>query len=349
MTLGGEAGRYTGFVAASILMSHRLSTQVLDNVEALEGLAPEWRRIWLKDEAATPFQHPDWLIPWTRHLWGGGKLRVLAISEKELLSAIAPFFLWGFGSGKVRLSLLGSGISDYSDVTHTGLFPAELRENIHRWMATNSDWCLCDLQDVPPGSPLFEETPNAQPVACPVLPLENTMEAQFARADSKLRRSVRTAEKRLRDAGSVEFVRADGDNCEALLERLFTLHAGRWHERGESGMFSSGALRKFHAEVVRRFSDAGLLRLYGLLLDGECIAVQYNFAAKGRVYAYQAGFDPAWSRSSPGSVVLAHSIEEAIREGAREFDFLRHAQDFKYAWGARDTFVYHLVIPRRAV
>ena len=37
-------------------------------------------------------------------------------------------------------------------------------------------------------------------------------------------------------------------------------------------------------------------------------------------------------------MLLARSIEEAIAEGAREFDFLRHAESFKYAWGAEDTF-----------
>jgi CelD/BcsL family acetyltransferase involved in cellulose biosynthesis len=328
-------------VAASILISPHSSAELLNTVEALHALAAEWRSIWQMDRAATPFQHPDWLIPWTVHVWRGGELRVVAIREEAKLVGLVPFFLWGYGSGNIRLSLLGSGISDYLDAI------GEVRGNVQTWIGSNSEWDVCDFQDIRPASPLLAGLPQAEATVCPVLQLEGSMDAQLARADAKLRRSLRTAENRLRAAGRVEFVRADTSNCEALLDRLFALHNNRWNERGETGMFSTTALRAFHHQVVRRFSEEGILRLYGLLLNGECIAVQYNFAAKSRVYAYQAGFDPAWGHASPGSVLLAHSIEDAIREDAYEFDFLRHAENFKYAWGARDTFVYHVVIPRK--
>jgi CelD/BcsL family acetyltransferase involved in cellulose biosynthesis len=35
-------------------------------------------------------------------------------------------------------------------------------------------------------------------------------------------------------------------------------------------------------------------------------------------------------------VIVAHAIEQAVREGATTFDFLRGAEDYKYAWGAKD-------------
>ena len=112
-------------------------------------------------------------------------------------------------------------------------------------------------------------------------------------------------------------------------------------------MFATPSLRKFHREVAHRFARNDMLRLYGLLVNDECIAVQYNFAANGRVYAYLAGFDPAWSRSSPGAVLLAHSIGDAISEDDREFDFLRRAEEFKYAWGAVDRPTEQLLIRTR--
>ena len=39
---------------------------------------------------------------------------------------------------------------------------------------------------------------------------------------------------------------------------------------------------------------------------------------------------------SIGTVILAHAIDEAVREGCITFDFLRGAEDYKYAWGAQD-------------
>ncbi len=84
--------------------------------------------------------------------------------------------------------------------------------------------------------------------------------------------------------------------------------------------------------------------MYGLAAGAQIIAVQYNLAAKGRVFAYQSGFDPAWARTSPGAVLLAHSIREAVSEGAKEFDFLRHPEEFKYAWGAANRPNYRILL-----
>ena len=38
----------------------------------------------------------------------------------------------------------------------------------------------------------------------------------------------------------------------------------------------------------------------------------------------------------PGTLLLGAVIEQAMREGRREIDFLRGAERYKYAWGAVD-------------
>jgi CelD/BcsL family acetyltransferase involved in cellulose biosynthesis len=51
---------------------------------------------------------------------------------------------------------------------------------------------------------------------------------------------------------------------------------------------------------------------------------------------YLGGFEPAYARASVGALVVAHALAEAQRHGAREFDFLRGREPYKYAWGAQD-------------
>lgn len=332
-------------MAASILTSGKVSAVLIDTIEGLEFVAAEWASLCAAETAATPFQSPHWLIPWVRHIWGGGQLRALALRRDGRLVALAPLFLWGYGEGPVTVSLLGAGISDYSDMIALPEAADAAAEAVFSWIDSSPEWDICDFQDLRPASLLFRGESSESGV-CPVLTLHTSMASQLSAADANLRRSMRQAEKRLRAAGTVDFIRGDAENCECLLDRLFELHTGRWQQRGESGMFSSSNLRTFHREAAARFASAGMLRLYGLAVNSEVIAVQYNFAAKGRVYAYQAGFDPAWSKSSPGSVLIAHSIEDAIAEGAHEFDFLRQCEEFKYAWGARETRIYRVV--RRA-
>jgi CelD/BcsL family acetyltransferase involved in cellulose biosynthesis len=321
------------------------SCETIERLEEMEAIEPEWRSLWSDDPSATPFQSPDWLIPWTRCLWGGGLLRVLAVRSGGRLIAVAPFFIWGRDDRNEprTLSFLGSGISDYLGPACRAEYASLAADIVARWIAVSAEWQVCDLQELRADSPLAvavarELRTAAQPCSlCPVLRLPGAYSELLMSLPVPFRRSLRTAEKRLETAGAVEIVPADARNWPEILDRLFALHTARWRARGEDGMLATGALKRFHYETAERFQRLGALRLYELRVNDVPVAVQYNFAAKGREYAYLAGFDEAWQRSSPGAALLARCIERAIEEGAGEFDFLRKSEEFKYAWGARDS------------
>ena len=92
----------------------------------------------------------------------------------------------------------------------------------------------------------------------------------------------------------------------------------------------------FHREAARGLLDAGALRMHAIRLGERIVAVFYGFAHAGTVYYYLSGYDPELERLSIGTLIVAHAIEEAVREGATTFDFLRGAEEYKYAWGAAD-------------
>lgn len=309
-------------------------------LESLTALEPEWSALWAQDGRATPFQHPAWLLPWTRNLWGGGNLLVLAMRAQRRLVGMAPLFLWGYGSQPetVRVSWLGAGITDYTDLlAASGYEQACAAAMLARLREHAATWHVCALEELPPGSPLLELRLPAEPCSvCPVARLPESIEQHLAACDSKFRTDLRRAENRLKRAGTLEFIRADESTAGELMDHLFRLHAHRWQERGEAGVLVTQRLQQFHRETAAALLRAGMLRLYGLRLNGECIAVQYNIATPRAAYAYLAGFDPAWRKDSPGAVLLKHSLADAIAEGIREFDFLRQPEAFKYSWGALD-------------
>ena len=82
--------------------------------------------------------------------------------------------------------------------------------------------------------------------------------------------------------------------------------------------------------------DAGALRMYAMRIGDRIRAIFYGFAAHGTVYYYLGGYDPELEKISIGTTIVAHAIEEAVRDGATTFDFLRGAEEYKYAWGATD-------------
>jgi len=330
-----------------------LKVEVIESREALDALEPEWRGLWQCDQAASPFESPAWLLPWTRHLWGGGKLRVLAVRNGRDLVGLAPLFLWGYGCRPevVRVSLLGAGITDHLGMLAAPGFEQEAARLVFERLAEMSEqWHLCDLEELRPGSPLLRaEFPrglscrNAPSGVCPVLALPKTAEDLYSGLQPKFRKNLRQAEARLRRDGA-EFVLSAPNQTADVMRALFRLHTARWEERRQPGMLAADVLQQFHLAAADRLAGEGMLQLYSVRLRGEIIAAQYNLRRDRRIYYYLSGFDPAHARYSPGAALLSFIIRTAIEEGATEFDFLRKREEYKYQWGARDRVSRRLLL-----
>jgi CelD/BcsL family acetyltransferase involved in cellulose biosynthesis len=179
------------------------------------------------------------------------------------------------------------------------------------------------------------------------VPLASTYDEQLARLSQGRRRKLRLAGRRLREAGRVRIERATAATIDESLDVLFVLHAARWQRRGLPGVLAEPSVRALHREAAPAFLQHGVLRLHVLRLDERPIAALYGFARGSRWYSYLDGFDPEFEELSPGTVLVAHAIEEAIAEGRTAFDFLRGAERYKYSWGAADEATYEITIDAR--
>jgi CelD/BcsL family acetyltransferase involved in cellulose biosynthesis len=208
---------------------------------------------------------------------------------------------------------------------------------------------------LPPGSLLLAaELPpslgaaRAPDDACPVLALPGDLEALPIAVSRRLVQEARYQLRRLRREGDTALVRADAESLPALLEDLFRLHRGWWAARGEPGVVATARLEAFHAAASRGLLSDDLLRLRALRFRGKTLGVLHGFASGDRTFVYLLGLDPGAARRSPGTVLLAHAIEEAIAEGSRELDLLRGREPYKYRWGARDQLTWRLELSPRA-
>ncbi len=130
---------------------------------------------------------------------------------------------------------------------------------------------------------------------------------------------------------------------------MIRLHSLRWESRGEAGVLADPRVRDFHTRSLPRLAAARLARLYALQIGDAVAAVYYGFLHNDHAYGYLTGIDPEFEHESPGTLLLAHAMEEAIREGAREFHFLRGGEAYKYGWGAVDRWNRRRVFTRRQV
>lgn len=326
------------------LLDRGLLIEEVRRADQLEGIRPAWRALWEATPGPTPFQSPEWLLAWWRHLGGEG-LWTLAMRCEGRLVAIAPFFVFTHPHTGVRqVTLLGNGITDSLDLlADREDAPACASSALAHLAAKRATWDRCDFRDLPACSALLSasvpsgiraEVVSDEP--SPSLLLPHRVEEMADAIPARLLEKVRYCRRRAEKSGEVRFAQARGDAVNEAFGALLDLHRARWSARGEPGVLADPRIEAFHRDIVREFSARDWLRLYTLHIGGRVAAVYYGFVANGRAYYYLSGFDPSFERLSPGTLIVHHAIQEAVREGASEMDFLRGREAYKYGWGAQD-------------
>jgi CelD/BcsL family acetyltransferase involved in cellulose biosynthesis len=337
--------------APAVRASERLRVEEITTPAGLEALRPEWQALWQR-AAATPFQSPEWLIPWWRHL-GEGRLLMLAIRDgaQEGLVGLVPLFLHaGAEGGPCSLLPLGIGTTDYLDaIAVPGRAETVMASALAHLNAPSRCWDEASWPQLRSGATLLEAPSPAgwtesitESDPCPVLHLPDRVERLAEVVPARMRQNLRTARRRAEQAGRLRWDRAEAGNLDELFDSLLRLHRARWQVRDEPGVLANAAVQAAHRAALPGMLRAGLLRLHALRLGGRMLATLYALADRPgaperRVYFYLGGFDPDAAALSPGALLIGHAIEEAVREGAVAFDFLRGGEAYKYRWGARDA------------
>jgi len=309
-----------------------MPTDLITDPNALDALEPEWLDLCRRTPAATPFQTPMWLVPWWR-AFGSNDLAVIAARNDGRLDALAPLYIIRDDDSDESLGVfIGTGISDYLYVLgDASLIVDDLAGlNCQLW----------DLQQLPPASSMLsaslpdgfsDNVEDQEP--CLVLTLTEDVETLIS---SHFRKKLRYYRRSLEKMGEVRIETPTSETLDDLLTTLFDLHTARWKQRDLPGLLADDATQQFHRQVARRMLDAGMLCMYATRCNDRIVAVFYGFAMNGTVYYYLSGYEPSLEKLSIGTIIVAHAIEAAVRDGATSFDFLRGAEEYKYAWGATD-------------
>lgn len=318
-----------------------MAIEALTSIEELQSIEALWIDLWRRDAAATPFQSPYWVLPWFRHFGSGGEVLAIVARENARLDALAPMFILRDEEEPSESlgMLIGTGNTDYLDVLATPGAPlAQILERI-----TTADCATWDLQQLretsallaAPAPPDCDDEVEDQD-ACLVLSIEDAGDELQNIASTHFRKKLRYYRRLLEREGSVSLETPARETLDEFMDALFTLHAARWKRKGLPGMLAADVDQAFHRQVALCMLEARALRMYALRVKDRIVAVFYGFAHHDTVYYYLSGYDPSLDRMSPGTVVVAHAIAEAVLGGAKTFDFLRGAEDYKYAWGAKD-------------
>jgi CelD/BcsL family acetyltransferase involved in cellulose biosynthesis len=329
------------------------STRILTDVSHMRALLPDWQTLWDLCPRATAFQRPEWLLAWIE-IFQPSQPRLIEVRRQHQLVAVIPLLIYSRGTERV-LGLMGGGVSDYLDALITTEHERELLSLL--WTIIRheiTDWDTLQLTDLPSTSALlparstapFDILPHD---VCPILDLPARLEDLRMVVPFRKMANLRNARNRMAQTGEIRLEVATTHTIAPLLDALFEMHTSRWEKAGQPGVLADGRIREFHHRLAIPLVEKGVLRLYALSLTGQTIAILYTLFEKSAVLLYLHSFDPAHAYFSPGSYIFGAGIEDAIRAGKRQVNFLRGRESYKYSWGARDTTTFAIQASRGAL
>lgn len=349
-------------MAATTLVRNelQLSASVIRSDAELRRLGPEWKELFQRTGCDNLFLSFEWLSAWWFHLGQGYQLFIVAIRDDEgRLAALAPLYI-SFQIGPLRirrLGFLGDKLvgSDYLDlIVDVACYAAAVDCICACILGCRQQWDYIQLSDIRADSiaaTQFRRTMEGHGLSatmafssvCPYEVLPRSTEEYSAKLTSGFRKSLRYYARTLQREGHVEFLTVDhAPDLQGAFDDLRRLHRARFETRRASSAFLQPQAEEFHRAALLSLAEGGWARIHLLKLRGKCIAASYELSSGQRLFFYQTGIDPDYSRFSVGQLLIQFTIERAIQNSCAEFDFLRGNEAYKSKWARDIRKVYNL-------
>ncbi|RJQ39328.1 MAG: GNAT family N-acetyltransferase [Nitrospiraceae bacterium] len=322
-------------------------------------LKDHWGHLIEESSSNEIFLTNQWQGTWWKHFGKDKTLRLVAFSNgEEDLLGLASFSIELSTNGKRVMRFLGgTDITDYLDViAKSGYEESVCKSIVDFWKDTEDEWDFIDLHCLKETSitlnilkQLLNKSGYIAEVSieevCPKVSLpaswEEYLETLSKKDRHELRRKVRRIEKFSESADNYG-VKSSYPLAEGI-ERFLLLHRKSDLRKKD---FMNRNMELFFQDVTGMIFAENWLKLSFLHIDGTFIASSMSFDYQNKVYLYNSGYDPEYSTLSPGIVLVAHLIREAIDTGRSEFDFLRGNESYKYHLGGKDSNIYNMVISK---
>lgn len=299
----------------------------------------EWDQLLQSSQTDSVFLKAAWLRAWANSIGRSTKIIVASVRNHGVLVAAATFV-----EDRGVVEFAGKGPSDYSDILISSkLDDADAKVALEKLLSATrtkvgrfrhflltripeESRTLSIIAELAPQFIVF-------PTKIVVAPTMEMVAAKTALRKKSLRRHERGLE---RMGNLVVETYSTEEKIEPLLDLFFEQHIERWRHTNSPSLFLDNRNRSFYRNVVRNLDDTGCLRFTTVSLDGRIIAAHFGFYYAGRFTWYKPTFDPALSRRSPGEVLLKKLIEQAMVDGAVEFDFTIGNESFKQRFATKN-------------
>lgn len=350
-----------------------VTVQKISTDEGFSSLRKTWNDTLARSVTDNYCLRWEWLWAWWEvYREKDDRLCILLVFREDQLIGIAPFYvtqkLWKGIFPVKRLMFLGtqggSVTSEYMDVIYKAGEEETVLRKVFGYILNENLCDDLDLHNVEASSTtnlfLSDFAREAKllhiehdKLKCPYITLPDHFEDFLRSCSSSLRYKIRTGQKKLMRHFDVVYRKTSRvSELKTDFEELIRLHQCRWESRDLPGSFSAEKFSAFQRRIMQEMLENDHLDLRFLSVSGKNIAVLYNIKYKNKIYYYQSGLDAGFDKNlSPGLLLHAHGIEEAIKEALTEYDFLMQGNmdAYKQRWTKEYRYVGDLYLARPGI
>ncbi|HLC15869.1 MAG TPA: GNAT family N-acetyltransferase [Thermodesulfovibrionia bacterium] len=336
-------------------MHSNLQLAVIRNTNDFDSLKDKWNQLLEAIPQHTIFQTWLWQSLWWKHFGSGAELYVItACKDDGNLIGIAPLCLYQDARSLSTVAFIGGDdVTDYKDFIVLPGWEQDFFTALASYLTEHShdEWQQLYLSCVPGSSPTLNaissvfdgcETEIRRSEVCPVIDLPASWQGYLQRLDKKNRHELkRKLNKFTREARGAMVIAEERQSMQEAIASFVRVHK---LSRIDKSLFMDQQKTAFFSDIAKVFFDSHMLELPLLYINQAVAASLFCFIYKDTVYIYNSGFDPAYSKWSPGIVLIFLYIQKCIENGRNRVDFLRGNEAYKYSFGVLEKPLFKIQV-----
>lgn len=175
-------------------------------------------------------------------------------------------------------------------------------------------------------------------VPCPTIALDASWQAPESRFNSGRRSDFRRAARKAHERGAVayEVLAPSPEQFDALFDEAVAVELRSWKRETGTAIASEQIKEDFFRTYFRAACTSREFRIAFLRIGGQAAAMQMAVVRGGRYWLFKIGFDEAYCKCSPGTLLMLHTLGWAAREGLEAYELMGGVEPWIAEFWTRD-------------
>jgi CelD/BcsL family acetyltransferase involved in cellulose biosynthesis len=291
-----------------------------------EALVDSWRR--LEGSASLPMQSHAFALALAGTLLAEAHIEVFFVRRRDEIAALLPLCR---GTGRfARWTMVGAHqVCEPDDALYSD--PEGLRPLAETLAA---DGRALEFDRVPVRSELMPALRRAlrgkgwmsvRPATpTPTIRLEPRWKDPVSCFNSGRRSDFRRAARRAAEFGEVSFeiLSPGAEEFDALFDEAIAVEMRSWKAEAGTAIAADQAKENCFRHYFRSACEQGSFRIAFMRIGGKAVAMQMALETLDRYWLFKIGFDEAYERCSPGTLLMLHTIGWAAERELRDYELL---------------------------